>query len=110
MAEAAIKKHDYSKPNKRNIKLMEDFDPRPLQYRGTLSSRLPAFLDSMRGQYLCVSLLFDEKIQHCRDENDVTTSSEAHVPDNVTLRETIVVFKESLSVTPEQARKIEQDS
>ena len=85
MAEAAFKKHDYSKPNKKNIKLMEDFDSRPLQYRGMLSSRLPAFLDSVQGQNLCVSLIFDEKTQHWKDDNDVTTSFEAHVPDNVTL-------------------------
>ena len=32
MSEAVFKKHDYSQPNKKNIKSTEDFDLRPEQY------------------------------------------------------------------------------
>ena len=48
MSEALFQKHDYSRPNKKKIKPIEDFDPRPEQYKGTAASRLPALLDCVR--------------------------------------------------------------
>ena len=56
MSEAIFQKHDYSWPTKK-IKPIEDFDPRPEQYRGTANSRLPALLDNIRGQELCFSFV-----------------------------------------------------
>ena len=38
---------------------MEDFDPRPEGYRDNAKTLLPALLDSVRGESLSVSMLFD---------------------------------------------------
>ena len=40
---------------------MEDFDLRPEGYRDNAKTLLPALLDSVRGESLGVSILFDEK-------------------------------------------------
>ena len=36
---------------------MEDFDPRPPEFRGSTMSRLPELVDKLRGEQLCISLL-----------------------------------------------------
>ena len=38
---AEFVKHDYAKPMKKKVRHRDDFDPRPLVFRGTASSRLP---------------------------------------------------------------------
>ena len=109
MSEAIFQKHDYSRPNKKKIKPIEDFDPRPEQYRGTANSRLPALLDNIRGQELCVSLLFDEKCQHwSKDPEQTAPTSSAHVPNISELRDTITAFKATLCISEDKAREIEQ--
>ena len=50
MSEARFEKHAYAKPIKRKIKLLENFDPRPPEFRGDAASRLPEFLDKARGE------------------------------------------------------------
>ena len=42
MSEVVFKKHDYSKPMKRRIQLLENFDPRPPELRGNAAELLPA--------------------------------------------------------------------
>ena len=59
MSAAVFEKHDYCKQKKRRVSLTEDFDPRPVDCRGSSASLLPALLDSIRGESLGVSLLFD---------------------------------------------------
>ena len=61
MSKATFQKHDYAKPKKQQVKMIEEFDPRPQEYRGTVASRLPQLLDKLRGEQLCISLLFDVK-------------------------------------------------
>ena len=39
--QAQFEKHTYGKPNKRKLALLNDFDPRPIQYRGTAKNNLP---------------------------------------------------------------------
>ena len=56
--------HEYSKHVKRKVKSLEDFDPRPPEFRWTATRRLPELLRSIRGPQLCFSLLFDETCQH----------------------------------------------
>ena len=58
MAEAVFQKHQYDK-KKRVMERIEQFDPRPVQYRGKANDRLPALLDEVHRQGLCVSLLLD---------------------------------------------------
>jgi hypothetical protein len=60
IAEASFEKHVYGREKKRKVKPLEDFDPRPVEFRGTVRARLPALLEKIRREQLCVSLLFDE--------------------------------------------------
>ena len=106
---AVFEKHDYSKPVKKKFKCLEDFDPRPLKYRGTAVSRLPTLLDTIRGQQLCLSLLLDETCQHWPDEdNALAGNSSYHMPTVTSLRDTISAFKNSLIMSEEEIRNIEQ--
>ena len=57
MSEAVFQKHEYSKQRKRKIQPVEDFDPRPPEFRGTSSDRLPALLEEIRGKQLCVYIV-----------------------------------------------------
>ena len=45
------------------IKLLEDFDPRPPEFRGRIQSRMPAFLKSVKGEQLSISFLLDSTLQ-----------------------------------------------
>ena len=86
---AEFVKHDYAKPVKKKMCHLDDFDPRPLEFRGTASSRLPELLDSLKGENLCISLLFDPRCQ----SNAVLPSeqpSTANLPDSATLHATML--------------------
>ena len=67
MSETVFEKHDYSKPRKRKLQPIEDYDPRPPEFRGTASIRLP---EEIRGEQLCVSLLFDKNCRHWNTEDE----------------------------------------
>ena len=56
-AAAHFHEHTYGKPKKRVVKQVEDFDPRPNEYKRTASYHLPGLLDGIRGEYLSISLL-----------------------------------------------------
>ena len=45
MADAVFHKHVYGRERKCTLKPLEDFDPRPMEYRGTANDRLPELLD-----------------------------------------------------------------
>ena len=57
--EASFVKHDYAKPSKRKVRCIEEYDLRPPAFRGSTAQRLPAPLQQLKGQQLCVSILFD---------------------------------------------------
>ena len=44
ISSAVFTKHDRDKPVKRPIKLVEDFDPKPVEYRGNAESFVPGLL------------------------------------------------------------------
>ena len=60
MSEAVFEKHDYQPSIKRSRKQTEDFDSRPDDYKSNAGYLLPALLDSIRGESLGISVLFDE--------------------------------------------------
>ena len=64
MSAAVFEKHDFQKQRKRRISPTEDFDPRPVECRGNAKSLLPTLLESVRGESLGVSLLFDPQYCH----------------------------------------------
>lgn len=106
VSEATFEKHDYSKPVKRKVKHVEQFDPRPVEYRGSAMSRLPKLLENVKGEQLCVSLLFDP---NCRKEHVEQPQDPLlyRVLDSTELKPTIAAFKNTLEVTQELAREIE---
>lgn len=109
MSETVFQKHDYHKPEKRVIKPVEDFDPRPPEFRGTANDRLPDLLHKLRGEQLCVSLLLDSSCCYWDDSTSLGGSLVPNLPDNTALHDTIEAFKSSLKVTQDQARHIEQN-
>lgn len=111
IADVQFEKHVLGRTKKRVLQRIEDFDPRPVQYRGTTSSRLPALLDSIRGQGLCVSLLLDPRTRHWSDHGSSEDSSTTpSLPDSASLRHTIQEFKRMLEVSEEKARAIARDT
>ena len=60
IAQVKFEKHVYGKPITRQYDLLENFDPRPTQYRGTAKGHLQALLDKVCGKNLCIS---DESYQ-----------------------------------------------
>ena len=112
MSEAVFVKHQYSKPKKRKIQSVEEFDPRPPEFRGTASKRMPEpFLEEIRGDNLCVSLLFDRKCRHWdADKQDLNQPSGHSIPADADLKTTMSAFKDSMNISEAKAREIEQST
>ena len=106
MSITPFEKHDYRKPVKRKIKLLENFDPRPPGYRQQIQSRIPDFLDKVRGKQLGISFLLDPSLQ----QPSMPQPSSHSKPDDQDLKETIEAFIVSLKVTAAKAREIERNT
>ena len=108
-ADSVFEKHVYGKVKKRRLKPLEDFDPRPDRFKGTAKNSLPALLNDLCGEELCISLLLDSTL--C--PNDGTTLSSSSVPTSSTLtgveklKKSVSAFKESLSIYDAKIREIE---
>ncbi len=105
MSAAVFENHDYQKQKKRRISITEDFVPRPMECRGTAQSLLPALLDSIRGESLGVSVLFDPK--YCHQTMPVTHPD---VPATSAIKKTVEAFKESLRMPAAKLQEIEQNT
>ena len=60
MGDAVFEKHVLGREHKRKLVAVEDFNPHPLKYRGTVKGCV--LLDKIRGEGLCISLLLDPKV------------------------------------------------
>ena len=96
MSEAVFQKHDYMKPAKRKMVSLENFDPRPPEYRGTVATHLPSLLKSISGQGLCISLLLDPKYKYWNSDDSSSLVPACNMPNLDKLRTTISAFKETL--------------
>ena len=105
MSAAVVEKHDYRKQKKRRVGITEDFDPRPLEYRGTAQSNLPALLDSVLDESLGVSVPFDPS--YCHQTLPVNSPD---VPATSAIKATVSVFKESLKMPAENNTRGQRDS
>ena len=98
----------YGKVKKRRLKPLEDFDPRPDRFKGIAKNSLPALLNDLCGEELCISLLLDSTL--C--PNDGTTLSSSSVPTSSTvpgiekLKKSVSAFKESLSISDAKFMKL----
>ena len=110
ISDIVFEKHVHGKTKKHKYDRLQDFDPRPEKYHNTATKNLAALLDNLRGQGLCISLLFDSR-SCVRNESDRSSSSSSglpHLPNESALQKTVTEFIKSLQVTEEQARTIEQ--
>ena len=61
MSEATFEKHVYGKEKRQSLKPLEEFDPHPIELRGTANERLPELLHKLCGKGLSISLSLDSK-------------------------------------------------
>ena len=101
----SVRKTRLPQTKKRRVSLTEEFDPRPMEYRNTATSLLPALLDEVRGESLGVSLLFDPLYCH-----ETVPASGTRVPGTLKLKETVEAFKDSLRLSSEKLRDIKQNT
>ena len=87
------------------MSITEDFDPCPLQCRGTAKSLLPALIESIRGESLGVSVLLDPTYH----QENVPVSS-PDIPATSAIREAVTAFKESLRMPTAKLQEIEQNT
>ena len=106
LSDASFEKHEYAKPVKRKIRPVEDFDPRPESFRNLAQSRVPDLLQKVKGEQLCISLLFDPQFQ-CEASHQ---PSDHNVPNLSQLKETISAFKKTLELTADKSREIERET
>ena len=91
MSEAVFQKHTYGKESKRTYDSLEDFDPRPLEYRGTASTNLLQLLNDVRRQGLCLSVLFDPA-NRCWDTSELVSTPIPNLPNKAQLKKSIEAF------------------
>ena len=89
------------------MKLIESFDPRPPEFKGTVRSQLPQLLDKLKGEELCISLLLDERCKH-ELSSSVDPPVDFNLPSSSALTTTIAAFKESIEVDDLKTREIER--
>lgn len=55
---------------KENIsgKMIKDYDPRPIEYRGSAPEKLKEFVKAVKGKGLGVSVLFDKACQYISND------------------------------------------
>ena len=88
MSGTVFEKHDFHKQKKRKISLTEDFDPRATELRGNAQSLLEKFLDTVRGESLGVSVMFDS--QYCHQSIPAT---QPDMPSACAIKKTVASFK-----------------
>ena len=107
MSDATFEKHIYGRTKKAKLLPIENYDPRPEEYRNKIDIHMQKFLSAVRGKGLGVSLLMDPSTR-CWGESTNPALLTPELPSEEQLEHTIIEFKKSLSVTMQQAREIER--
>ena len=91
------------------MKLIEDFDPRPSQFKGTVKANISKPLHKLDGEYLCISLLLDSRYQQeCSHFNTLPITYD--FPSDKTLATAIDTFREIMEVSSSKAREKERNT
>ena len=106
ISDLTFEKHVYGRVRKHHLNSIKDFDPRPPEFRGTLSARLPDFLMKVRGKALGISVLADSTSQIWSD--DASRESNFNLPSKQQLLERVASFIDTLAVSEEKIREIER--
>ena len=110
VSNVSFKEHVYDRQRKHELEPINDFDPRPHEYKGTVSQKLQCFLEAMKGKDLGVSVMFDENLQIWEEDAEAPEPDKFDLPSNSDLIERVKKFKSTLTVTPERIRQIEKET
>ena len=100
MSDVQFQKYEYGSIKNYKLESMENFDPRPIEYRGNAQLQLNQLLKQVKGKGLCVSLMFDPSTCTQRDLELVSPSKDD-------IMKQVENLKEKLSVSKEEIRHIE---
>ena len=114
ISDLTFQKHVYGHQCTHTLRPLSDFDPRPIEHRGTAPASLQNFLATVKGKGLGVSLLLDKDTRVWTETNEegasVHSSESPSLPSRDDLKERVSAFKECLHVTPEKIRQIERET
>lgn len=114
VSDLTFQKHVYGHQHTHILQPLSDFDPRPMEYRGTAPALLQNFLTSVKGKGFGVSLLLDKDTRVWTDTNEGGTSLQSSespsLPSRDELKERVAAFKECLYMTPEKIRQTERET
>ena len=116
MSQVKFEKHVYGKKRQYDIQSLETFDPRPAEYRGTATASLNKFIETTKGRWSCVSLLFDEstrvwlkhQLQPAEEKSLVPT--EYNICSKEIIQSEVAAFKESLKIDEAGINGIERET
>lgn len=110
IAQATFEKHVFGKI-KRKYALLENFDPRPIQYRGTAKDHLPSPLEKVHGKSLHNNhFCLMKAVKTAAQQTYQQIRSFTALPSIESLKKTVEAFKASLSMTEESIHKIGHDT
>ena len=89
------------------VKLIEDFDQRTPEFKGTDQAKLPEVLDKIKEEELCISLMLDEHYKH-ELLSSVDLPLDYNLLSSLALGITIATFKAANKVSNSKARKLER--
>ena len=102
-ADADLKKHVYGRERKHHWKSIKDFDPQPVEHRGSAPQLMQDFLRSVKGKGLGVSVLFDKDLRFAPSQTPALPEQpHACTESRQNIVEKVASFKQSLHVTAEK--------
>ena len=104
MSEVQFEKHVYALEHKKYLKLLEDFDPHPLDCKGQAPTNLDTFMQKVKGRNLGVSLLLDPSTQVWTEETRETPAAVSVKQ----LRKNVAAFKDSLKLPTAKLRGLKE--
>ena len=96
----------YGGEHKKNLKLLEDFDPSPLDCKGQATTNLDTFMQKVKGRNLGVPLLLDPSAQVWTEE----TTEILAVVSTEQLCISVAAFTNSLKLLTAELRRIERET
>lgn len=108
MSSATFNKHTYGKQKTRTFQSMEDFDPRPVEFRGTANSNVKELLDKLAGKGLSISLSLDPQSRCWNESSSSAQVISPQLPSKQELQNRVDTFKKNLEFHPDRYREIEQ--
>jgi len=109
-ADANFEKHVYGRQKKYTWDPIKDFDPRPVEYRGSAPQQMETFLKAVKGKGLGVSMLLDDDAKVKKSDSVMVSSGLPTPPCRDEIIQKVTAFKESLAVTADKVREVERNT